>query len=313
MGWTLNYRTLLGIYLHGGLWREWHQLQKFLLPKMCVELIYQSALIMPGIMLIILTKSTVLLESSNFWAFQASPRRLMTANVYTALLAASINATSTEDGLNLYDSGHRFEHVQLLLVLLRSLPYASTALQCRVLQDLLFLACSHPDNRSFLTQMEEWPEWLLEVLISIYERTSVKSLNSSSLGDVEDLIHSFMIIMLEHSMRQKDGWKDIEATIHKICLLNSAAATYFSNCLLISAVATYFSNCLLISATAAYFSRSVFFKILSNLFQHQSYFFKDFDSSIGHLISVTYFSIGLLQDFDSSSSSLFQHRSSSRF
>ncbi|XP_021717343.1 BEACH domain-containing protein C1-like isoform X3 [Chenopodium quinoa] len=140
-------------------------------------------------------------------AFQASPRRLMTANVYTALLAASINATSTEDGLNLYDSGHRFEHVQLLLVLLRSLPYASTALQCRVLQDLLFLACSHPDNRSFLTQMEEWPEWLLEVLISIYERTSVKSLNSSSLGDVEDLIHSFMIIMLEHSMRQKDGWK----------------------------------------------------------------------------------------------------------
>ncbi|XP_021748054.1 BEACH domain-containing protein C2-like [Chenopodium quinoa] len=147
-------------------------------------------------------------------AFQAAPRRLMTANVYTALLAASINATSTEDGLNLYDSGHQFEHLQLLLVLLRSLPYASTSLQCRVLQDLLFLACSHPDNRSFLTQMEEWPEWLLEVLISNYERASAKSLNSSSLGDVEDLIHSFMIIMLEHSMRQKDGWKDIEATIH---------------------------------------------------------------------------------------------------
>ncbi|XP_021743371.1 DNA polymerase kappa-like [Chenopodium quinoa] len=39
------------------------------------------------------------------------------------------------------------------------------------------------------------------------KRTSVKSLNSSSLGDVEDLIHSFMIIMLEHVMRQKDGWK----------------------------------------------------------------------------------------------------------
>lgn len=147
-------------------------------------------------------------------AFQAAPRRLMTTNVYTALLAASINATSTEDGLNLYDSGHRFEHLQLLLVLLRSLPYASTALQSRVLQDLLFLACSHPDNRSWLTQMEEWPEWLLEVLISNYERASVKSLNSSSLGDVEDLIHNFLIIMLEHSMRQKDGWKDIEATIH---------------------------------------------------------------------------------------------------
>ncbi|XP_021856517.1 BEACH domain-containing protein C2 isoform X2 [Spinacia oleracea] len=147
-------------------------------------------------------------------AFQAAPRRLMTANVYTALLAASINATSTEDGLNLYDSGHRFEHLQLLLVLLKSLPYASTALQCRVLQDLLFLACSHSDNRSCLTQMEEWPEWLLEVLISNYERAPVKSLSSSSLGDLEDLIHNFLIIMLEHSMRQKDGWKDIEATLH---------------------------------------------------------------------------------------------------
>ncbi|CAO2834959.1 unnamed protein product [Amaranthus hypochondriacus] len=147
-------------------------------------------------------------------AFQAAPRRLMTTNVYTALLAASINATSTEDGLNLYDSGHRFEHLQLLLVLLRSLPFAPTALQSRVLQDLLFLACSHPDNRSCLTQMEEWPEWLLEVLISNYERAPDKNLNSSSLGDVEDLIHNFLIIMLEHSMRQKDGWKDIESTIH---------------------------------------------------------------------------------------------------
>ncbi|XP_074273089.1 BEACH domain-containing protein C2-like [Silene latifolia] len=147
-------------------------------------------------------------------AFQAAPRRLMTTNVYTALFAASINATSTEDGLNLYDSGHQFEHIELLLILLRSLPYASAVLQSRVLQDLLFLACSHPTNRSSLIQMEEWPEWLLEVLISNYERGPAKGLNMSSLGDVEDLIHNFLIIMLEHSMRQKDGWKDIEATIH---------------------------------------------------------------------------------------------------
>jgi hypothetical protein len=39
---------------------------------------------------------------------------------------------------------------------------------------------------------------------------------SASVGscEVEDMIHNFLIIMLEHSMRQKDGWKDIEATIH---------------------------------------------------------------------------------------------------
>lgn len=39
-------------------------------------------------------------------------------------------------------------------------------------QDLLFLACSHPENRISLTKMEEWPEWILEVLISNYEALS---------------------------------------------------------------------------------------------------------------------------------------------
>ncbi|XP_047315623.1 BEACH domain-containing protein C2 [Impatiens glandulifera] len=146
-------------------------------------------------------------------AFQAAPNRLMTSNVYKSLLGATINAASSDEGLNFYDSGHRFEHIQLLLVLLHSLPYAPTPFQIRALQDLLILACSHPENRSSLTKMEEWPEWLLEILISNHERGS-SSVNSSTLGDVEDLIHNFLIIMLEFSMRQKEGWKDVEATIH---------------------------------------------------------------------------------------------------
>ncbi|KAJ4952485.1 hypothetical protein NE237_029317 [Protea cynaroides] len=147
-------------------------------------------------------------------AFQAAPERLMTNNVHMALLGASINASSIDDGPNLYDSGHRFKHLKLLLVLLRSLPYAPRAVQIRALQDLLFLACSHPENRSSVTKMEEWPEWILEVLISNYEMGSTKCSNGASLGDIEDIVHNFLIIMLEHSMRQKDGWKDIEATIH---------------------------------------------------------------------------------------------------
>ncbi|KAL3536918.1 hypothetical protein ACH5RR_000284 [Cinchona calisaya] len=147
-------------------------------------------------------------------AFQAAPNRLMTSRVYTALLGASINASSTDDGLNFYDSGHHFEHLQLLLVLLRSLPYASKPFQSRALQDLLILACSHPENRSSLIGMEEWPEWILEILISNHETGVIKTESSSSLKDVEDLIHNFLIIILEYSMRQKDGWQDIEATIH---------------------------------------------------------------------------------------------------
>ncbi|KAH6830812.1 WD-40 repeat family protein / beige-like protein [Perilla frutescens var. hirtella] len=147
-------------------------------------------------------------------AFRAAPNRLMTSSAYKALLAASINVSSSEDGLNFHDPGHRFEHFQILLVLLRSLPYASTALQSRALQDLLILACGHPENRSSLTGMDEWPEWILEILISNHERGGSKNMNLSSLRDVEDFIHNFLIIILEHSMRQKDGWKDIEATIH---------------------------------------------------------------------------------------------------
>ncbi|ANM63627.1 beige/BEACH domain protein [Arabidopsis thaliana] len=147
-------------------------------------------------------------------AFQAAPNRLMTDNVYTTLLGASVNASSTEDGLNFCDLGHRFEHPQLLLILLRSLPFASKALQNRALQDILFLACTHPEKRSSLTKMEEWPEWILEILISNYEKDAGKQSASPGSAEEEDLIHNFLIIMLEHSMRQKDGWKDIEATIH---------------------------------------------------------------------------------------------------
>ncbi|GFP82298.1 beach domain-containing protein lvsc [Phtheirospermum japonicum] len=147
-------------------------------------------------------------------AFQAAPNRLMTLSVYTALLAASINVSSSDDGLNFHESGHRFEHFQILLVLLRSLPYASTTLQSRALQDLLILACSHPENRSSLIGMDEWPEWILEIFISNHEKGGSKNTNPSSLRDVEDFIHNFLIIMLQHSMRQKDGWQDIEATIH---------------------------------------------------------------------------------------------------
>ncbi|VFQ75698.1 unnamed protein product [Cuscuta campestris] len=146
--------------------------------------------------------------------FQAAPNRLLSGRVYRALLGASMNASSTDEGSNFYDSGHRFEHVQLLLVLLRSLPYAAKALQCRALQDLLILACSHPENRNTLIKMGEWPEWILEIFISNYETGAGRSADSSSLRDVDDAIHNFLIINLEHSMRQKDGWQDIEATVH---------------------------------------------------------------------------------------------------
>lgn len=46
------------------------------------------------------------------------------------------------------------------------------------------------------------------ILIALYlQMGASKSFDSVSLGEIEDLIHNFLIIMLEHSMRLKDGWK----------------------------------------------------------------------------------------------------------
>ncbi|KAG9138702.1 hypothetical protein Leryth_023201 [Lithospermum erythrorhizon] len=147
-------------------------------------------------------------------AFQAAPNRLMTKSVYTALLTASVNESSLDEDPNFYDCGHRFEHLHLLRVLLHSLPYASTAFQMRALQDLLVLACSHPDNKSTLTKMDDWPEWILEIFISNYETSGSGKTNSTGLQEVEDFIHNFLLVILEHSMYRKDGWQDIEAIIH---------------------------------------------------------------------------------------------------
>ena len=30
---------------------------------------------------------------------------------------------------------------------------------------------------------------------------------SGSVADIEDLVYNFLMIILEHSLRQKDGWK----------------------------------------------------------------------------------------------------------
>ncbi|KAF8765456.1 hypothetical protein HU200_008602 [Digitaria exilis] len=113
-------------------------------------------------------------------AFQSAPRRLMTRNVYRAFISSVIDVSSSKDNLeDLHDSGCHFKHIPLLVVLLRSLPYASRAFQARAIQI--------GDN---------------------------KCSDGVSICEVEDLIHNFLVVMLEHSMLQKDGWKDVEAVIH---------------------------------------------------------------------------------------------------
>ena len=34
-----------------------------------------------------------------------------------------------------------------------------------------------------------------------------KKTDGVSMSEIEDPVHNFLILMLEHSMREKDGWK----------------------------------------------------------------------------------------------------------
>lgn len=62
--------------------------------------------------------------------------------------------------------------------------------------------CSLGGQWTFLSSYSIFHFWL--ILLQMGES---KNSQTASVGDVEDLIHNFLIIMLEHSMRQKDGWK----------------------------------------------------------------------------------------------------------
>ncbi|KAJ7518790.1 hypothetical protein O6H91_20G008500 [Diphasiastrum complanatum] len=151
-------------------------------------------------------------------AFQAAPSTLLTEDVYTAVLAAVVgseaNTLSSEDRITMWCSDHWFQNFELLMALLRSLPHASLQIQMRALQDIFILASTSSENRFKLTTMTEWPDWILEILISNYEAKARKLCdNHTSFHDIEDLIYSILTIVLHYSMRIEDGWKDVEAVI----------------------------------------------------------------------------------------------------
>ena len=45
-----------------------------------------------------------------------------------------------------------------------------------------------------------------------------KESDGVSIYELEDVIHKFLIIMLEHSMQQKDGWKASDYDLFCFCL-----------------------------------------------------------------------------------------------
>jgi hypothetical protein len=162
-------------------------------------------------------------------ALEAAPGRLITDTVYSALLLAVLRYETTnkvpgshvsEERLALYDGGHRFENPELLAALLRVLPVAHGGMQLRAIQDMLLLCCTHVENRYSLTGSPDWPEWVLEILLANDEVTTVARERGEPLPEgldtVTEMCLSFVSLMLEHSLRIKDGWRDLEAVLHSL-------------------------------------------------------------------------------------------------
>lgn len=61
----------------------------------------------------------------------------------------------TDDRLALYDAGHRFQNVPLLLVLLRTLPFTPVQVQLRVLQVETKLDSQVPSQSCFACPFNE--------------------------------------------------------------------------------------------------------------------------------------------------------------
>eukprot|EP00850_Spirogloea_muscicola_P020769 SM000226S07410 [mRNA] locus=s226:160492:175617:+ [translate_table: standard] len=165
-------------------------------------------------------------------ALQRAPQRLLTSSVYESMLKAVLRSEAwpslprsragAEDKVCGLDVAQRFEQPELLGALLRALPYASPGLQLRALQDLLLLACMSSRNRQTLVSLG-WPELLLELLLLSHEEQEhdgdgegLGLASGDGLKAVQELVYSFLAIMLEHSMREKDGWKDVENTLHSL-------------------------------------------------------------------------------------------------
>eukprot|EP00850_Spirogloea_muscicola_P006613 SM000031S11622 [mRNA] locus=s31:702958:718064:- [translate_table: standard] len=170
-------------------------------------------------------------------ALQRAPQRLLTSTIYESMLKAVLRSeawrslprssavcdiSGTEDKVGGLDVAQRFEQPELLGALLRALPHASPGLQLRALQDLLLLACMSSRNRQTLVSLG-WPELLLELLLLSHEEQEhdgdgegLGLASGDGLKAVQELVYSFLAIMLEHSMREKDGWKDVENTLHSL-------------------------------------------------------------------------------------------------
>ncbi|CAI5462438.1 unnamed protein product [Closterium sp. Yama58-4] len=90
---------------------------------------------------------------------------------------------------------------QLLLALLRALPSAAPHTQLAVLQDLLLLLLLslNPANTRLLTHSPEWPEWLLEILLSnleVWNRAQQQPVPKRRFGNFHSLLHKFLADLL---------------------------------------------------------------------------------------------------------------------
>eukprot|EP00899_Mesostigma_viride_P003816 jgi/Mesvir1/13435/Mv16507-RA.1 len=189
-------------------------------------------------------------------AIRAAPRQLLTERTYETLLGIALSEgclgfekpqTRLVFGENPTCLIHAFA---LLTPVLNCLHLAPPALQERILQDMLLLACVSPENRDAFTAAPDWPGWMLHAICvprsRLYHRlgdplgapitdvlggTTGSSASSTddlagAEGGVRDLGHGswstsemlaldLLVVLLENALYRLNGWKMLEAVLYQ--------------------------------------------------------------------------------------------------
>ena len=184
-----------------------------------------------------------LVERAFRHCLRSAPGRLLTEDVYDAALRAALD-TAGRSGISSDGGGGSGEDagaehfareltlagvpssfvpatVAMLGVVLESLPWAPPVVQRRALRDALLLTCSNADSRGALVGLPEWPGWLVKVLVRAKAvKLGEKGGDSGGPGpgpvgtvDLLDMGGDLLDIQLQHAMRQRDGWRTVEAVI----------------------------------------------------------------------------------------------------
>lgn len=150
------------------------------------------------------TKGSI--ERATRYAFTKGSQKLLTPEVYEAIMKSSIsinlaNINMTEP-VRLISGG-------ILGSMLSILSQCDDQVTIRALDDTMLIACAYADNRNLLLSLPEFPGWLVHILVG------------SKSSKVSTTANDLLLVLLQHSMRLRDGWRVLETVMEGVKRISS--------------------------------------------------------------------------------------------